>query len=66
MLTIRHIEHISNITQHFFSTVSALAPLIPVSRCVFFPFPKLGQLSNALRWSAGFGLCSYFAVRLLC
>ena len=41
-------------------------PLISVSGCVFFPFPKLGQLSNALRWSAGFGLCSYFAVRLLC
>lgn len=33
--------------------------------CIF-PFPNLGQLSNALRWSAGFGLYSYFSVRLLC
>lgn len=40
--------------------------LLFLSVDVFFPFPKLGQLSNAFRWSAGFGLCSYFAVRLLC
>lgn len=40
-------------------------PLISVSGRVFFAFPELGHLSKALRWSAGFGLCSYFAVRLL-
>lgn len=39
---------------------------LSVDVCFFFPFSTLGQLSNAFRYSVGFGLCSYFAVRLLC